>query len=507
MQWSLTRQPYVRLQINRIERISLPKADKHGARYLKPVDMLVVDLDGTLLRSDMLHESFWSALARDWRTPFVSLAALTKGRACLKRRLARLSAVDAATLPYDEKVLAFIVEWRHSGGRTALVTASDSYHAEVIASHLMIFDEVHGSDGRLNLKGELKGQFLEERFGPNGFAYMGDAFADLPVWKRAAKAITVNARPAVRRKAEQVCQTAEHLSTERTSVASYIEALRPHQYLKNMLVFLPMLAAHRLDIATLLQACLAFICFCLVASSVYVLNDLLDLSADRAHPRKKSRPFASGRIPITHGGWMAASLILLGTGLAIVIGWSFALVLAGYYFLTLSYSLVLKRRILVDIFALAGLYTFRIIAGGAATGIDLSVWLLAFSVFFFLSLAAVKRQAELIDSARRGNVNASGRGYHVDDLPIISMIAISAGYVSVFVLTLYANSPAVLVLYSHPEALWGVCAVLLYWVTRTVLVAHRGGMHDDPIVYAVKDRISQMCFLLVSGFLLAGALT
>ena len=467
---------------------------------------LVVDLDGTLLRSDMLFESFWSAFGRDWRSPFISVAALTGGRVSLKRHLAVASAVEAATLPYDPKVIAYVQDWRASGGRTALVTASDRNFAEAIASHLDIFDEVHGSDGKLNLKGEHKGQFLEERFGSKGFAYMGDAKADLPVWKRAARAITVNAPAALRRETERVCDSVEHLVTDAKSVKPYIKALRPHQWLKNALVFLPMLAAHQLDSETFLLSVLAFVCFSLVASSVYVLNDLLDLAADRAHPRKKNRPFASGSIPIAHGTWMAAGLLLLSGLLAVSFSLSFLLAMVAYYLLTTAYSLLLKRRIVIDICVLAGLYTARIIAGGVATDIPLSVWLLAFSVFFFLSLAAVKRQAELIDSAERGNLKASGRGYHVDDLPIISMIAIGAGYVSVLVMTLYVNSPAVVELYAHPEALWGVCAVLLYWITRTVMVAHRGHMHDDPVVYAAKDRISQMCLLIILGFVVGGAL-
>lgn len=473
---------------------------------MEAVEILVVDLDGTLLRSNMLFESFWSAFGRDWRSPVLSVAALTVGRASLKRYLAAASAVEVATLPYDPVVIAFVQDWRASGGRTALVTASDCDFAEAIASHLGIFDEVHGSDGKLNLKGDCKGQFLEERFGSRRFAYMGDARADLLVWKRAAKAITVNAPVALRREAERVCETVEHLVTDTKSVKPYFKALRPHQWLKNALVFLPMLAAHQLDSQTFLLSLLAFVCFSLVASSVYVLNDLLDLAADRAHPRKKLRPFASASIPIAHGPWMAAGLLVLGGLLAISISPSFLLATVAYYLLTTAYSLNLKRRIIIDICVLAGLYTARIIAGGVATDIPLSVWLLAFSVFFFLSLAAVKRQAELIDSADRGSLKASGRGYHVDDLPIISMIAIGAGYVSVLVMTLYVNSPAVVELYAHPETLWGVCAVLLYWITRTVMVAHRGRMHDDPVVYAAKDRISQMCLLIILGFVLGGAL-
>ena len=209
--------------------------------------VLVVDLDGTLLRSDMLFESFWSAFGRDWRSPFLSVAAFSSGRAALKWHLATASAVEAASLPYDAQVLAYIKAWRQSGGKTALVTASDHVFAEAIAAHLGIFDEVYGSDGKLNLKGERKARFLEDRFGRRGFAYMGDAAADLPVWARAAKSITVNAPAALRREAERVSEAVEHLATEARSMKPYIRALRPHQWLKNALVFLPVLAAHQFD--------------------------------------------------------------------------------------------------------------------------------------------------------------------------------------------------------------------------------------------------------------------
>lgn len=469
-------------------------------------ETLVVDLDGTLLRSDMLLESFWSALGRDWRVPVMSVASLTAGRAALKQHLARASAVDVATLPYDAGVMAYVAAWRRSGGRTALVTASDRSFAEAIAAHLGLFDEAHGSDGLRNLKGARKAEFLVQRFGERGFAYMGDAAADLPVWSRAARAITVDAPAALRRKAERAAPVTEHLGESRSTVRPCIVALRPHQWLKNVLVFLPMLAAHQLDAATLALSLIAFVCFCLVASSVYVLNDLLDLAADRAHPRKRMRPFASGRLPLAHGGVMVGALLVPGVLLALSVGGGFLAVMLAYFLLTAAYSLWLKRRIVLDICILAGLYTARILAGGVATGIPLSVWLLAFSVFFFLSMAAVKRQAELVDIAARGSVVASGRGYTTGDLPIIAMIAISAGYVSVLVLTLYVNSPAVMEHYTLPEALWGVCAVLLYWITRTVMIAHRGRMEDDPVVFAVRDRVSLLCLAAILGLVLAGAL-
>jgi len=464
--------------------------------------LVVVDLDGTLLRSDILWETFWSALGRN---PLRSTMALLSGRAALKRHLAQASRLDETSLPYDPDVIAYIRAWRDKGGRTALVTASDQSIADRVAAHLGLFDEVHGSDGRLNLKGKAKAAFLVDRFGSHGFAYIGDARADVPVWAQSSKVITVNASQSLKDRAEGLGKPVEHLATTTRSIRPLIKALRPNQWLKNALVFLPMLAAHQLDSQTVLRSFMAFVAFCLVASSVYVLNDLLDLGSDRAHPRKRLRPFASGSTPIAHGNWMASLTVLAGLSISALLGWQFLLVMLGYYVLTAAYSLYLKRRIVIDICVLAGLYTIRIVAGGVATGITLSVWLLAFSIFFFFSLAAVKRQAELVDMAERGQLNASGRGYHVNDVGIMSMIALGSGYVSVLVMALYINSPAVLKLYDHPTALWGICCVLLYWITRTVMIAHRGSMHYDPVVYAAKDWISWICFVLILGFALGGA--
>ena len=468
-------------------------------------EILVVDLDHTLLKSDMLFESFWSAFGHDWRSPFRAARALGEGKAALKRYLAEAATVDVTLLPYETEVINYVQSWREAGGRTALVTASDDKIAQDIAAHLGLFDEVHGSDGTENLKGARKAKFLVETYGEKEFAYMGDSEADLAVWAHAKRAITINLSASMKARAAQVADDVEHLSTNAATQRAYIKAIRPHQWMKNILVFVPMLTSHEVTGTAFVNSLLAFVSFSLIASSVYVLNDLLDLDADRAHPRKRLRPFAAGSIPIASGTWMAGGLLAAGGLIAALLGPLFFAVMVGYYALTTGYSLYLKRRIVVDICVLAGLYTVRIVAGGAANAIPLSVWLLAFSIFIFLSLAAVKRQAELVDNVKQGKLKASGRGYHVDDLPIISMVSIAAGYVAVLVMALYVNSPEVIELYATPEALWGVCAILLYWITRTVMITHRGWMHDDPVIYAAKDRISQVCFLIILAFVLAGA--
>jgi 4-hydroxybenzoate polyprenyltransferase len=467
--------------------------------------VLVVDLDGTLILSDMLFESFWAGLADDWRTPFASVRALVSGRAALKRRLARQASVSVESLPFNEDVIARVRDWRASGGRAALVSASDATLVEAVADHLGLFDEVFGSDGEINLKGACKSRFLESRYGARGYAYIGDSAADLPVWRNAARAITANAPTTLRRRVAALGGDHDHIGAPSRRLAAYAAALRPHQWLKNVLVFVPMLAAQAFAWPVILQALLAFAAFSLVSSSVYVLNDLLDLRSDRAHPRKRHRPFAAGRVPIVHGTVMSPALLLAGLGLAALAGGSLFLVLLGYFFLTTWYSLALKRRAIADICALAGLYTLRIVAGAVATGIGLSVWLLAFSIFFFFAMAAVKRQAELVDLAHRGVLAAAGRGYNVEDLPLVAQMASASGYVSVLVLALYLNAPGVQDLYSAPWLLWGICLVLLYWISRIVLITHRGRMDDDPVLYAVKDRTSLVCMALIAGFTIGAA--
>ncbi|MDC1298785.1 UbiA family prenyltransferase [Pseudomonadales bacterium] len=471
----------------------------------KTDQILTVDLDGTLIRTDMLHETFWSAFSRDWQTPFRALRALFFGKAALKAFLSGASEIDVTRLPYNDVVIDYIKTFRASGGRTILATACNQDIAQDIAGHLTLFDEVHGSDASHNLKGQNKALFLSSRFGEKSFIYIGDAHADLPVWKQASKAVTINAGPNLRKSVERINPEFEHLGTPKERLTSYLKAVRPHQWLKNSLVFAPALAAHQLESATLIQSLIAFFAFSLIASSVYITNDLLDLSADRAHPRKRQRPFASGAIPIQHGALLALGLFLAGILTAFLLKPVFLLALLTYYVLTSVYSLFLKRKTIIDICTLAGLYTMRIIGGGAATDITLSFWLLAFSIFIFLSLAAIKRQAELVDLKEQGSLQAKGRGYHVDDLPLMTMIVISAGFMAILVLMLYVNSASVIALYPTPSALWGVCCILLYWLARMAFITHRGRMHDDPIIFSIKDKVSQLCFALITALVVIGA--
>lgn len=475
------------------------------AAHVPDEPVLVVDLDGTLVRTDLLFESFWSAMALDpVRGLGLALSGARGGRAALKRELARNSQVDEERLPYNADVLEYIRDWRERGGRVALVTASDQMFADRVAAHLALFDEVHGSDGMRNLKGREKADFLEARYGEAGYVYMGDSKADLPVWAGAAGIVTVDASPALRLRVARLSpdRTASagsgprHIGSATPPMRAWLRALRPHQWIKNVLVFVPIMASHALSWPNVMASIVAFVAFCMVASSVYLINDLLDLSADRRHPRKRSRPLAAGAVPIAPASGLALALLATGMAIALALGPLFAAVLGIYFLITAAYSLHLKRRTIIDIWVLAVLYSMRIASGAAATGIVPSVWLMAFSIFFFFSLAAVKRQAELVDTADKATLDTRRRGYFQEDLLLVAMMAIASGYVSVLVLALYIRTPFIDQLYGTPPLLLGICLVLLYWISRVVMVTHRGHMHDDPLVYALSDRVSQICVLI-----------
>ena len=458
--------------------------------------VLVVDLDGTLIRSDTLYECFWLALSRTWRTLPRVARWLIGERAILKQELAPLAKLSPEFLPYNKDVLDYIRDWREKGGRAVLVTAADQSIADGVAEHTKLCDDAVGSDGSTNLKGDAKARLLQDRFDDVGYVYMGDSSADLPVWEGAKKAVTVNASASIERQVQDM-QVESEILNEGQDPRAYLTAMRPHQWLKNILLFAPIIGAQAFDLATLVSALVAFVAFSLVSSSGYVFNDLMDLRADRAHPRKSERPFASGQVPISHGTAMVPLLLFGGLAMGALVNWQTLSIIAIYFAMTTIYSLLLKSRAIADICTLGVLYTLRIIAGGLATGLALSVWLLAFSMFFFFALAAVKRQAELVDLRRRGISNARRRGYTVEDLPIIRQLSLASGFVSVLVLALYLDTDGVKDLYSTPRVLGIICLILLYWISRISLKAHRGEMHDDPIVYALRDRISLACIVII----------
>lgn len=450
--------------------------------------VLVSDLDGTLCRTDTLQEATLAMIARQPMGVFKLPGWLTQGRAALKEKIVDQGLLGTDTLPMNDEVIDMLKAARAAGRRTALVSASDGRQVKAVAEATGLFDEAHGTTDGKNLKGDAKAAFLTEHFGEKGFDYIGDAKADVPVWAAARKAITVGAGPELKKAAEAANAEAEHISPPDSKARAILKAMRPHQWSKNVLLFLPLLAAH--DMSRLAPVILGFIAFCLTASAVYVINDLLDLASDRAHPRKRNRPFASGALSGLDGAILSASLLLSGLTAGLLIGnMVFLAVLLVYLMATFAYSLWLKRKLIVDVITLAGLYTIRILAGGAAASLVLSPWILGFAMFLFLALAAVKRQAELIDQADTGRASA-GRAYQPEDLPVLRALAMSSGNASILVLALYISSDAVQALYARPEILWLICPILLYWVVRMIMQTHRGKMTDDPIVYAASDRTS-----------------
>jgi 4-hydroxybenzoate polyprenyltransferase/phosphoserine phosphatase len=463
---------------------------------------LCVDLDGTLIRSDLLIESALNLLRHNPLYLLRFAGWLMRGKAHLKREIARRTCVDVSLLPYEPRLLSWL---RNEQGqrRRVLCTASDQTLADAVAAHVGGFETVLASDGQRNLAGAHKGENLCAQFGENGFDYAGNAAPDLQVWKHARRAIIVNAPPALEREAQQRFTVERVFARQGSAWRAWIKALRPHQWLKNLLVFLPLLTAHlALVPAALMRSGVAFLCFCLCASGVYVLNDLLDLEADRQHPRKRLRPFAAGNLPLVAGLIAVPVLTIAAFAVGLALSARFTLVLAGYYAMTVGYSFLFKRIAMLDTVVLAGLYTIRIIAGTAAIGIAISFWLLAFSMFLFFSLAMIKRYTELRSLLHAGTTRVA-RGYAVDDLALIQSLGAASGYLSVLVLALYINSTASEALYHRPQVLWLLCPALLYWISRSWLIAHRGAMHDDPVVFALSDNVSRLilalCALVVIG--------
>ncbi len=467
---------------------------------------LAVDLDGTLVRSDTLHEAALRALREHPLALLMLPFWLLQGKAVVKQRLAALAPVDPAALPYHQPLLDWLTVQRAHGRTLVLCTAADRSIADAIAAHLGLFDDVLASDGDTNLSGRSKADALVRRFGVGGFDYAGNANVDLQVWQHARKAVVVNASGAVERKAQAVADIDRTFAAQPAGIGLLLRALRVHQWAKNLLLFVAPLAAHLLpDAEVAAQLLMAFIAFSLCASAVYIGNDLLDLDSDRLHPRKKARPFAAGHLPVVTGVLLAPVLLVVALWCALPAGPAFVGWLLLYFALTCAYSLGLKRLVLVDCLVLAMLYTLRIVAGAAAAGISLSFWLLAFSAFLFLSLAFVKRYAELDVHSRHGREQAHGRGYLTSDAPLVQSLGIVSGYASALVLALYLNSDAVVQLYHTPELIWCAVPVHLFWISWVWLKAHRGQMHDDPLLFALRDKTSLLAGAAFALVLLAGS--
>jgi 4-hydroxybenzoate polyprenyltransferase len=466
---------------------------------------LCVELDRALVATDLLWECVLVLLRkRPWQVPGLLLASLRRGRAHLQRELARRAPLDVTTLPYRAEVVEYLRRERERGREVLLVTGADESLAGRVAGHLGCFTGVLASDGRTHLAGPRKREAIRERLG-GPFRYLAGAGADPALWKAADAAVLVAPPRRLRARVERAVPVEAVFPAPPRGPGPFVRALRPHQWVKNVLILVPVLLDHRLlDLPVVAAAALAVVAFSLAASGGYVLNDVLDIEADRKHPVKRFRPFAEGALSPATGAALVPLLFAAAIGISLLaLPATFVLLLAGYVVLTSAYSLYLKRIAVLDVILLAGLYTLRILAGIAATNVRFSAWLLAFSMFLFLSLAFMKRYAELSRSAREQGERVARRSYAVTDLDWLRSMGGSSGYLSVLVLALYLSSDEVVGLYDRPEALWLICPLLLFWISRMWFRAHRGNLDEDPIVATARDPVSYGIGVLVAAVLLA----
>jgi 4-hydroxybenzoate polyprenyltransferase len=473
--------------------------------------VLFVDLDGTLLTTDLLHEALMTLFKL---SPMLFLKVSLKlllSRAAFKREISKIITPEIHQLPFRNEVLNFIDEQRIRGCKVVLATATDSFWAKKIANGLRIFDGILCSEGNHNLKGTAKLVAIRAYCTENGyteFDYIGDSFADIPIWREANRVYLVSPSRRLLRKVNEFCKPAAIIVTNKSTINSALSAMRPQQWIKNLLVFVPLITSHRVFEYQIAILCtIAFACFCLCSGAVYIINDLADIKSDRCHPVKKTRPFASGTLPISSGLAIAAGLLVASFSSALIIlPASFYFVLTVYFITTFAYSFYFKRIAMLDVLILAGLYTLRIVAGGKAAEILVSEWLMAFSLFLFVSLAFVKRYAELERLLREEEKKTSGRGYFVIDIGLIESLGPASGYIAVLVLALYINSDGVKTLYRNPWVLWLICPMLMYWIGRIWIKAKRGELPEDPVVFALRDRVSIYCGIVTVILLFASSL-
>ncbi|MHB1795418.1 MAG: UbiA family prenyltransferase [Acidobacteriaceae bacterium] len=463
---------------------------------------LCVDLDGTLVKSDTLADSL-CVLARTHPWDLLRLPGwLLVGIARLKQEVSARATLDAAHLPYNDALIVYLREQAASGRRLYLSTGADQQLANRVAGHLRIFDEVFSSDGATSLTGTKKLSSLEARFDPGGFAYVGNSRKDLPLLRASKGAMLANPSVGLEALLKRRNVVVQHVFQDRApAVQSIWRALRVHQWAKNVLIFLPLVLAHALGMGAALQSALAFLSFSLVASSTYIVNDLLDIASDRIHPTKRRRPFAAGDLSVIAGFCLALVLFAAGVLISMPMAPRFTSWLLIYCVVTLAYSLYFKRVVIVDVIILSALYTLRILAGAAAARVPISDWMAGFSIFFFFSLALVKRFSELENLRARGVAPSNGRGYLIHDMEQLRAFGTGSAFASIVVFTLYINNPEVRHLYHHPQRLWLLTPLLIWWMSRVWLRASRGQMHEDPVIFALTDRASLLAGVLI--FLIA----
>jgi len=452
---------------------------------LKP---LCVDLDGTLVKSDTLVDSL---LVMASTRPLLMLRfpeRLLHGKAAFKTFVTSHVELDIAHLPYNRKLLHFLQQEHSRGRELHLATGADARIAERVAEHLGIFAGVLGTDASTNLTGSRKLANLRNRFGENGFAYIGNGNDDLPLLSGAAETMLANPSLGLRRRLRKRGISPAQVFEERSSPThSLIQALRARHWAKNLLIFLPLLLAHERSLALLAKAFLAFFCFCCAASATYLIQDLLYIEADRRTTMNRTRPFASGDCPPAAGLMISAILLLAGLLGARFLPVGFLLWLLFYVGCTLAYSMYLKRIAIVDVLILSGLYTLRLLAGGAATSTPISHWLAGFAIFLFLSLATVELFAELEKVKLTGTKLMNDRGYRISDVEQIRSFGTTSAFAAAVVFANYIDGLAAMKLYNHPRFLWLIVPLMILWLCRVWLLASRGELDESPIAFALTD--------------------
>jgi 4-hydroxybenzoate polyprenyltransferase len=462
---------------------------------------LVVDLDRTLIRSNLQLEAIFAHFGQNAARLGETVRARLRGKAALKSHIAATTSFDAARLPYDEDVLALVRASVAEGVPAYLVSGHDEQHVRAIVEHLGLFTGWFASSAGDELSQSARAQRLIDAFGHGGFDYVGSSADDHPIWTVARKRIAARESKAVRASLAGLDGDAIFLSSRPSRIRAWVKLLRVHQWAKNALVFVPLATAHRFDLAAFGAAIAAFVAFSLAASAIYIVNDLADIEADRKHPTKKNRPLAAGTLPATAALYVAGGLVLAAIALAFCVTTEFVAVLGFYLVLTTAYSFYLKRKMLVDVIALAILYTTRVIAGAAAVAVPLSAWLLVFSIFIFTTLALTKRYVELAARIDANLPDPSNRDYRKSDLSVVAALAAGAAFNAVTVFALYISSDAVHHLYRRPDALWLICPILMYWLSRILMLAHRRALDDDPVLFALKDLNSLVAFGLIAEIL------
>lgn len=462
---------------------------------------LYVDLEGGLLRTSLLLETLLAAIRH---RPHIILALpfwALRGREHLQARLSAIARPSAVNMPCHDRLLEQL-KAQHAEGRKVVLVTRDPQFAMDFAGHTGLPDSTLVIDAATAASGTARARLIATE-ARGEFAYAGRLARDLPVWDAARSGILVAAEPAVEAQARKSADIEQEITRRPVTARSYLKATRIYQWLKNVLIFVPMLTSHLwLDADAWANAINALVAFSLCASSIYILNDLFDLASDRSHPRKRNRPFASGAIPIAHGLMLAPVLLVAGLVAAALGGAGLLTVTAAYVVITTLYSLFLKTFVLADVITLAGLYTIRVIAGAIAIGVDVSFWLLAFSMSLFVSLALIKRCAELMVLGSLNRSKSSGRDYRVEDRPVLQSMGVASGFSAVLVLALFINDPDTIAAYAHPQLLWLVCCTMLYWITRMWIKTARGEMHDDPLLYAARDWNSLAVLALTVGLVL-----